>query len=103
MGTEVVDGRTVATDNGLFPKGSLAFLEFEKPIFENSKSTEPIEWKKSARFVLDQDTGGAIRGPGRLDLYAGGGSEAAQFAGVMKNPARLFYLVPKPDFLKKLN
>ena len=103
MGTEVVDGRTVATDNGLFPKGSLAFLEFEKPIFENAKATEPIEWKKSARFVLDQDTGGAIRGPGRLDLYAGGGAVAEQFAGVLKNPARLFYLVPKPELLKRLN
>ena len=103
LGTEVVDGRTVATDNGLFPKGSLAFLEYEKPIFENINATEPVEWKKSARFVLDQDTGGAIRGPGRLDLYAGGGPAAEQFAGVMKNPARLYYLVPKPEFLKRLN
>ncbi|MCC2679282.1 MAG: transglycosylase [Pseudobdellovibrio sp.] len=103
LGTEVVDGRTVATDNGLFPKGALAFLEFEKPIFESLQATEPVEWKKSARFVLDQDTGGAIRGPGRLDLYAGGGPEAEQFAGVMKNPARLFYLVPKPEFIRKLD
>jgi len=103
LGTEVVDGRTVATDNGLFPKGALAFLEFEKPIFESLQANEPIEWKKSARFVLDQDTGGAIRGPGRLDLYAGGGPEAEQFAGVMKNPARLFYLVPKQELLKKID
>lgn len=102
LGTEVVDGRTVATDAGLFPKGTLAYLEFEKPVFENSKSDEPKEWVKSARFVLDQDTGGAIRGPGRLDLYAGKGSEAEQFAGVMKNPAKLFYLVPKSEFLNSL-
>jgi membrane-bound lytic murein transglycosylase A len=102
LGTEVVDGRTVATDNSLFPKGSLAFLEYEKPIFQNLQATEPVDWVKSARFVLDQDTGGAIRGPGRLDLYAGGGPVAEQFAGVMKNPARLFYLVPKPELLKKL-
>ncbi len=102
LGTEVVDGRTVATDAGLFPKGTLAYLEFEKPVFETTKSEEPIGWAKSARFVLDQDTGGAIRGPGRLDLYAGKGIEAEQFAGVMKNPAKLFYLVPKPEFLNSL-
>ncbi len=102
LGTGVVDGRTVATDAGLFPKGTLAFLEFEKPVFENSNSDEPKEWVKSARFVLDQDTGGAIRGPGRLDLYAGNGSDAEQFAGVMKNPAKLFYLVPKAEFLNSL-
>jgi membrane-bound lytic murein transglycosylase A len=103
LGTEVVDGRTVATDNGLFPKGTLAFLKYEKPIFENEKSTEPKEWKPSARYILDQDTGGAIRGAGRLDIYAGSGHQAAQFAGVMKNPAKLYYLVPKPDYLKTLN
>lgn len=102
LGTEVVDGRTVATDANLFPKGTLAYLEFEKPIFEDSKSSEAKAWTKSSRYVLDQDTGGAIRGPGRLDLYAGGGEEAEQFAGVMKNPAKLFYLVPKPEFLSTL-
>lgn len=102
LGTEVVDGRTVATDAGLFPKGTLAYLEFEKPIFDSSKSSAPKEWAKAARFVLDQDTGGAIRGPGRLDLYAGGGSEAERFAGVMKNPAKLFYLVPKAEFINTL-
>lgn len=102
LGTEVVDGRTVATDAGLFPKGTLAYLEFEKPVFDHPKSTEPREWTKASRFVLDQDTGGAIRGPGRLDLYAGSGAEAEQFAGVMKNPARLFYLVPRAEFLNTL-
>ncbi len=81
----------------------MAFIEFEKPVFDSSKSTEPSSWKKSARFILDQDTGGAIKGTGRLDLYAGSGDEAEQFAGVMKNPAKLYYLVPKNEFLEKSN
>ena len=102
LGAEVVDGRTVATDSSLFPKGTLAFLQFEKPVFENSNSVEPKVWVPASRFVIDQDTGGAIRGPARLDLYAGSGEHAAQFAGVMKNPARLYYLVPKDEFLKSL-
>lgn len=102
LGTEVIDGRTVATDQSLFPKGTLAFLKFEKPVFENEMSTEPKSWMHSSRFVFDQDTGGAIRGPGRLDIYAGSGIEAEQFAGVMKNPAQLYYLVPKPKFIKEI-
>lgn len=102
LGTDVVDGRTVATDQSLFPKGTLAFLKFEKPVFENLNNHEPIGWQPSARFVFDQDTGGAIRGPGRLDLYAGSGDEAEQFAGVLKNPAQLYYLVPKAEYIKAL-
>lgn len=102
LGTETVDGRTVATDHNFFPKGALAFLEFEKPVFASAESTEPASWVKASRFVLDQDTGGAIRGPGRLDLYSGGGPIAEQFSGVLKNPGRLYYLVPKAELLKNL-
>ena len=102
LGAEVVDGRTVATDQSLFPKGTLAFLKFEKPIFENIGNHEPVGWQQTSRFVFDQDTGGAIRGPGRLDLYAGSGDEAEQFAGVLKNPAQLYYLVPKSEYIKAL-
>lgn len=102
LGTDVVDGRTVATDQSLFPKGTLAFLKFEKPVFESGTNHDPIGWQPTSRFVLDQDTGGAIRGPGRLDLYAGSGDEAEQFAGVLKNPAQLYYLVPKSEYIKTL-
>ncbi|MCB0422599.1 MAG: MltA domain-containing protein, partial [Bdellovibrionales bacterium] len=91
LGTEVVDGRTIATDTKYFPKGALAYLEFEKPQFSNSEDTVPDSWQNSSRFVLDQDTGGAIRGPGRLDLFWGKGKEARQVAGVMKNWGRLYY------------
>ena len=45
---------------------------------------------------------GPLDGVRVVDLYAGSGSEAEQFAGVMKNPAKLFYLVPKPEFLNSL-
>ncbi len=95
MGAEVIKGRTIATDKSMFPKGAIAYLEFEKPQFENKKSIEPKFWVKSSRFVIDQDTGGAIRGGGRVDLFSGRGRRAKQFAGVMKNQGRLYYLVPK--------
>lgn len=97
LGTEVVGGRTIATDQSLFPKGALAYLEFEKPVFAAASDVEPASWQPSARFVLDQDTGGAIRGPGRVDLFWGRGSEAKQAAGVMKKKGRLVYFVPKQE------
>lgn len=102
LGTEVVDGRTIATDRTLFPKGALAFLQFERPEFSEPSAAEPAKWTPSTRFVLDQDTGGAIRGPGRLDLFAGRGPAAKQFASVMKNNGRLIYFVPKADLVASL-
>jgi len=101
-GAEVVPGRTIATDQAYFPKGALAFLEFEKPVFASPESTEPTDWQKTSRFVLDQDTGGAIRGPARVDLFWGRGALARQSAGVIKHKGRLVYFVPKPEFVARL-
>jgi membrane-bound lytic murein transglycosylase A len=99
FGTAAVPGRTIATDTKYFPKGALAYLEYEQPVFpEPAPGVAPDavqEWKKSARFVLDQDTGGAIRGPHRVDLFWGRGPEAARYSGVMRNPGRLYYILPK--------
>lgn len=102
LGTEVVPGRTIATDHTYFPKGTLAFLQYDRPVFATNTDVDPVEWKKSSRFVLDQDTGGAIRGPGRLDLFWGRGDAAKQAAGVIKNTGRLYYFVPKVEFVQKL-
>lgn len=94
-GMEVSTGRTIATDKDLFPKGALAFLQIEEPFFSTLSSSTPVAWLNKPRLVFDQDTGGAIKGPGRLDLYYGQGDEAAQKAGVMKRVGKLYYLVPK--------
>lgn len=102
FGTEVVAGRTIATDQTYFPKGALAFLEFEKPKFGSSTDAKPLAWEKASRFVIDQDTGGAIRGPHRVDLFWGRGAEAKQAAGVIKGKGRLVYFVPREELLKTL-
>ncbi len=94
-GMEVSDGRTIATDLHLFPKGAMAFLDVEEPVFANLEDLEPKSWMPAPRLVFDQDTGGAIRGAGRVDLYFGQGAEASHKAGVMKQKGRLYYLVPK--------
>jgi membrane-bound lytic murein transglycosylase A len=94
-GMEVTAGRTIATDLQLFPKGAMAFLDIEEPVFNSATDVHPASWEKKPRVVFDEDTGGAIRGGGRVDLYFGEGDVAAQKAGVMKQKGRLYYLVPR--------
>ena len=95
FGTRVLGGRTIATDQTLFPKGVLSLLEFDHPVFASDASEDPQSSQKVRRLVFDQDTGGAIRGPGRVDLFWGAGDEAKRYAGVMKSRGKLFYFVPK--------
>ena len=93
-GMEVSPGRTIATDYNFFPKGALAFLDIEEPEFESINDMQPRSWKNSPRFVFDQDTGGAIKGGGRVDLYFGDDENAYQKAGVMRRVGMLYYLIP---------
>jgi membrane-bound lytic murein transglycosylase A len=86
--------RSVATDPGNYPPGALAYLETEAPMV--GEDGRQMGWKKVARFVLNQDAGGAIRGPGRVDLFWGSGEESGRVAGWMKKPGRLYFLAPKP-------
>jgi membrane-bound lytic murein transglycosylase A len=96
LGNAVFAGRTIATDGRYFPKGALAFLQFRRPVFASDIGDEVSDWQPVSRFVFDQDTGGAIRGGGRADLFWGTGDVAKRFAGVIKDDhARLYYLVPK--------
>src|SRR5207249_3562496 len=66
--------------------------------------TRPVEipggligWKSVGRFVLTQDAGGAIRGPGRVDIFWGRGPEAELAASDMKQPGELYFVVPRLD------
>jgi len=93
LGVPVTPGRSIATDRRLFPPGALAFLVSERP---RGAPDGRIAWIPLARFVLNQDTGGAMRGPGRVDLFWGRGDDAELAAGLMKQPGRLYFLVPRP-------
>jgi membrane-bound lytic murein transglycosylase A len=48
-----------------------------------------------SRFVLNQDTGGAIRGAGRVDVFWGRGNDAELAASEMKQLGDLYFLVPR--------
>ena len=86
-------GRSIATDNKLFPKGSLAFIHTEKPLI--AKDGTIRTWIDCSRFVFNQDTGGAIKGAGRVDLFCGKGEYAELVAGHMKQYGALYFLVLK--------
>ena len=85
-------GRSIATDAKLFPKGALALIATNKPVIENGAIRE---WAPFTRFVMNQDTGGAIRGAGRADLFCGQGAEAELTAGYMRQEGELYFLVWK--------
>jgi membrane-bound lytic murein transglycosylase A len=89
----VTAGRSLATDARLFPKGALTLIQTEIPVIDGAGRL--AGWRPITRFVLNQDTGGAIRGPRRADLYFGTGDEAAGLAGYMNRPGKIFFLVLK--------
>ncbi|HWC03927.1 MAG TPA: MltA domain-containing protein [Methylomirabilota bacterium] len=94
LGVPLTPVRSIATDARLFPAGSLAFVRTERPV---RLADGRIGWSPLSRFVLNQDTGGAIRGPGRVDLFWGRGHEAELAASEMKQLGELYFLVPKPS------
>jgi membrane-bound lytic murein transglycosylase A len=86
----VTPERSIATDARLFPKGALAFIITQRPIIDAAGQLSG--WQPFSRFVLNQDTGGAIRGPQRVDLYFGTGDGAGAAAGVMNRQGKLYFL-----------
>lgn len=86
-------GRSIATDHKLYPKGALAWIKTEKPLF--NKRGKFIGTKPLTRFVLNQDEGGAIKGVGRVDFFVGGGAEAEQTAQKFWFPGELYFFLKK--------
>ncbi|MBG1242388.1 murein transglycosylase A [Nostoc sp. NZL] len=84
--------RSIATDKSLMPPGALALIynSFPYPI-----SGGKLERRTVSRFVLDQDTGSAIKGPGRVDYFMGSGKLAGDRAGITGGNGSLYYLLLK--------
>lgn len=89
---ELVAGRSVAIDPKHVPMGALLLLRTQV-----ATQTEPatVAGKSIARLVLAQDTGAAIVGAGRVDLFVGSGDEARIAAARTSYPGELFLLLPK--------
>jgi membrane-bound lytic murein transglycosylase A len=87
-------GRSLALDSRLFPKGALAFMSSRKPTL-NGKG-KVTGWAEFSRFVLNQDTGSAIKGAGRADLFWGSGPDAETIAWRLKHEGDLYVLIKNP-------
>ena len=92
-GGELVGGRSIATDKTIYPAGGLAYVQLRKPILD--KNNNITRWEKFSRFVIDQDTGNAIRGAGRADFYFGMGDRAGAKAGHYYERGKVYYLIKK--------
>ena len=90
LGRKVNALASIATDKSVYPRGGVAFVETDG--IEVSGEDYDIR-----RFMLDQDTGGAIRAPGRVDIYMGEGEDAEILAGGQYAEGRLYYLFLRRD------
>lgn len=86
QGVALTPGRSLAVDRSLLPLGAPVWLEAEDPLTPG----ETIR-----RLMVAQDTGGAIRGPVRGDVFWGAGAEAEARAGVMASTGRYWFLLPR--------
>ena len=95
----VTSGRSIATDSTLYArKGALAFIQAMRPKEgqeDQDPRKDPIEFKPFSRFVIDQDTGGAIKGKGRVDIYQGADEYARVAAYNTQHFGNLFFLILK--------
>ncbi|QTA87453.1 murein transglycosylase A [Desulfonema magnum] len=95
LNVTLTPGRSIAVDRRVFPLSGLAFIETQKPLTDGSGKIS--RWINFPRFVLSQDTGGAIRGPGRADIFWGNGAYAEIAAGYMQHRGNLYLLILKPE------
>ena len=78
----------------MFPAAALGLICTEKPDMDE-ESGKVSGWKKFTRLIVNQDTGGAIKGPGRVDLFCGYGRRAEITAGHMKQEGMLYFFIKK--------
>lgn len=89
QGIPLTAGRSIAVDRFLHVYGTPFFIEATLPI-DSERSQTPFR-----RLMVSQDTGSAIIGPARADIYFGAGLEAGRVSGRLKHGARFVMLVPK--------
>ena len=89
QGVPLTPGRSIAVDKTLHVYGTPFFIEGELPI-ESAQSKTPFH-----RLMIAQDTGSAITGPARADLYFGAGADAGKVSGRLKHNMRFVMLVPR--------
>jgi membrane-bound lytic murein transglycosylase A len=95
QGVALTPGRSLAVDRKFLPLGVPVWLSGSAPAAREGAPERPLN-----RLLVAQDTGGAIRGPVRGDVFWGHGPEAAEVAGRMKHDGRLWVLLPKANAVR---
>lgn len=91
IGRVLTPGRSIAVDPKYVPLGLFGLVKSRRPVAQAGG----LGFKDFTRFIATHDTGSAIRGPGRLDLFWGSGATAETEASSMKAPGELYLLVLK--------
>jgi membrane-bound lytic murein transglycosylase A len=94
IGVPVTDRATMATDKKIFPAGLVMLVDTKSPNYAGQMET-------FNRFMVDQDTGGAIRAAGRGDIYMGVGAAAEILAGGQVCEGTFYYFTLKPEYISK--
>ncbi len=88
----LTDNRSIAQDKKHYQrKGLISYIVAKRPVMENGK----IVQKSFSRFYIDQDTGSAIQGGARADVYFGFGAEAELAGSYMHTKGKMYYLISK--------
>jgi membrane-bound lytic murein transglycosylase A len=93
IGYELTNDRSIAIDPKYIPLGMVGYMKSKKPV--SNENGELTGFKEFSRFVATQDTGSAIRGPGRIDLFFGQGKKAETEASSMKASGEFYLFVIK--------
>ena len=91
MGIPLTPNRSIAVDPTMLPYGAPVWVDTFNPGPRIATQGAPLR-----RLMVAQDTGGAIKGPVRGDIFFGFGDQAASLAGRMKSPGAWYVLMPTP-------
>ena len=89
-GVPLTPAASLAVDQHLHALGTPVYIAAMRPDADPDRSERNFD-----RLLIAQDTGGAIRGPARGDIFWGFGADAESIAGRMKAEGRMFVLLPK--------
>jgi membrane-bound lytic murein transglycosylase A len=89
QGVPLTAQRSLAVDAAFTPYGTPVWIDTARPVASRPGATEIYR-----RLVIAQDSGAAIKGAARGDVFFGGGTQAADWAGRMNSPGRAIVLVP---------
>ena len=93
LNVPVTEMASIATDKSVYPRAMPAFVD--APVVDQAGTPAPYRG-----FMMDQDTGGAIRAAGRTDIYMGIGPAAEARSGQQLNPGALYYVAVKPEYVE---